>query len=62
MKKINKQSVETFKTVLIAILITGVIAFVAGMRYANEQNAKVEAAVKNVQTAVVTESKEPKKQ
>lgn len=62
MKKINKQAVETFKTVLIAILVTAVVAFVAGMRYADNQNAKLEAAVKNVQAAVVTESKEPKKQ
>ena len=48
MKKINKQSVETFKTVVIAILITAVIAFVAGMRYADNQNNKVQAAVKEV--------------
>lgn len=64
MKKINKQSVETFKTVLIAVLITAVIAFVAGMRYANSQQATIDQAVKSVQqTATVVEPKEqPKKQ
>lgn len=60
MKKINKQSVETFKTVVIAILITAVIAFVAGMQYANKQNAKVEAAVKEVAKTQVVEA--PKEQ
>ena len=58
MKKISKQSVETFKTVLIAILVTAVVAFVAGMRYADNQNAEVQAAVKEVVKAQVVE--EPK--
>lgn len=62
MKKINKQAVETFKTVLIAVLVTAVVAFIAGMRYADTQQEKINQAVKNVETAVVTESKEPKKQ
>lgn len=48
MKKISKQSVETFKTVLIAVLVTAVIAFVAGMRYADQQQQKVQAAVEEV--------------
>ena len=45
MKKINKQAVETFKTVLIAILITAIVAFIAGANY----QARVNAQVKTVE-------------
>lgn len=45
--------VEVAKTVLIAVLITGVIAFVGGMQYAHGQQSEVKnavnAAVHNVQ-------------
>lgn len=60
MKKINKQAVETFKTVLIAILITAVVAFVAGMRYADQQNQKVKAAVDEVAKTVEVQKPELK--
>ena len=58
MKKINKTTVETVKTVLIAILVTAVVAFIAGMRYADNQNAKVQAAVKEVAKTEIAPSKQ----
>lgn len=45
MVKPNKQTVETVKTVLIAVLVTGVVAFVAGMQYNASQTAKADARV-----------------
>jgi len=47
MVKPNKQTVETVKTVLIAVLVTGVIAFVAGMQYNVRQTAKNDARVQS---------------
>lgn len=37
---------ETIKTIMIAVLITGIIAFVAGMHWANSQNTKTQSAVR----------------
>lgn len=37
---------ETVKTIVIAVLITGIIAFVAGMHFANAQNQKTLSQVK----------------
>lgn len=45
MPKINKQTVETVKTVVIAVLITGAIAFVGGMKFNASQNAQADARV-----------------
>lgn len=45
MPKINKQTVETVKTVVIAVLVTGAIAFVAGMQYNARENAQADARV-----------------
>lgn len=49
MKKLN---IETIKTIIITILITGIIAFIGGMQYQKNQTEQVksEAAtiVKNV--------------
>lgn len=45
-KQTNK--LETVKTVLIAMLVTGILAFVGGIKYANSQNAKVEAVRQSV--------------
>ena len=53
MKKLN---IETIKTIIITILITGIIAFVSGMYYQKHQaeEVKTEAAtiVKNVKVEV----------
>lgn len=42
---------EHIKDVIIAVLITGVMAFVLGARYANNQNAQLTSAVQAAQTA-----------
>ena len=59
MKKISKQTIETTKTVVIAVLITGVIAFVGGMRYQASLHAATETKVKQAVAGVQTE--QPKK-
>lgn len=41
----KKQTVETVKTVVIAVLVTAIIAFVGGMRYHARETAQVKAAV-----------------
>lgn len=41
--KINKQTVETVKTVLIAVLVTAIIAFVGGMKYQTREQAQAYA-------------------
>lgn len=48
MTKPSKSSVETVKTVLIAVLVTGIVAFVAGMQFANRNNAQVNAKLEAV--------------
>lgn len=45
--KVNKSLVETVKTVLIAVMITGVVAFVAGMHYQNNLTSDKQTAVKS---------------
>lgn len=42
---------EHIKDVIIAVLITGVIVFVLGVRYANNQNVQLTSAVQAAQTA-----------
>lgn len=49
MKKLNKQTVETAKTVVIAVLVSAIVAFISGMAYANKQQSKVDNAVASVQ-------------
>lgn len=41
----KKLNLETFKTVLIAILITGIIAFIAGIKYEQQAQAEIQAKV-----------------
>lgn len=48
--KVNKQIIETIKTIVIVALITGIITFVLGMRYANGQTQRIQEAVKSVQS------------
>lgn len=50
-KVYEKTRGEHCKDVIIAVLITGVIAFVLGARYANNQNAQLTSAVQAAQTA-----------
>lgn len=55
-KKMKKLNIETIKTIIITILITGIIAFIGGMYYQKNQTeqVKTEAAtiVKNVKVEV----------
>lgn len=44
MPKLNKTAVETTKTVVIAILVTGIGAFIGGMQYQERISAQVHAA------------------
>lgn len=46
MNKPSKGTIETIKTVLIAVLITAIVAFIVGMHYANAQQSRVDNAVK----------------
>ena len=55
-KTMKKFNIETIKTIIITILITGIIAFIGGMQYQKNQTeqVKTEAAtiVKNVKVEV----------
>ena len=44
----NKQLIETVKTVVIVALVSGIVAFCFGMKYANSQNVRVEQAKASV--------------
>lgn len=50
-KAYNKSRGEHFKDVVIAVLIAGIVAFIAGMQFANSNQAKVDAAVETARTA-----------
>jgi nucleoside diphosphate kinase len=50
-KVYEKTRGEHIKDVIIAVLITGVIVFVLGVRYANNQNVQLTNAVQAAQTA-----------
>lgn len=52
-RKYQKSRGEHAKDILIAVLITAVVAFVAGMHFANKQNAAIKSAVAEAQHAVV---------
>lgn len=45
-KSYNKTRGEHNKDIVIAILITAVIAFIGGMHFANKHNAEMQSAVK----------------
>ena len=55
-KTMKKFNIETIKTVIITILITGIIAFIGGMYYQKNQTEQVKAEaatiVKNVKVEV----------
>lgn len=44
-KSYSKTRGEHYKDIVIAVLITGIIAFIAGVQFANNSNAKIQAAV-----------------
>lgn len=47
MKKLNSKTIETIKTVTIAVLITAIVAFIGGNVYANKQHDQLQSAVHN---------------
>lgn len=47
MKKPNRQAISTLKTVIIAILVSSILAFMAGTAYANKQQQKIDQAVQS---------------
>ena len=55
-KTMKKFTIETIKTIIITILITGIIAFIGGMYYQKNQTEQVKAEaatiVKNVKVEV----------
>lgn len=55
-KKMKKFNIETIKTIIITILITGIVAFIGGMYYQKNQTEQVKAEaatiVKNVKVEV----------
>lgn len=51
-KKYAKTRGEHFKDIVIAVLITSIIAFVGGMVFANKQNTEVKNAVNAAQSVV----------
>ena len=57
----EKSRGEHYKDIVIAILVTAVIAFIGGMAFANRQNAEVEQAVKAVQVTAPVASAETSK-
>ncbi len=57
MTKPNKNTIETIKTVVIAVLITAIVAFIGGMVYANKQHDVVDAAVQAATPVAQPEAK-----
>ncbi len=57
-KSYSKTRGEHFKDIIIAILVVGVIAFIAGVHYSDNKNAQMTGAIKSAQaTAVATPAK-----
>lgn len=60
-KKYAKTRGEHYKDIVITVLITGIIAFVAGTVYANKQNSKMNNAVSEARNSIaVTTEAQPK--
>lgn len=51
-KKYAQTRGEHYKDIIIAILVTAVIAFIGGMHFSNQHNAEMQRAVKAVSTPV----------
>ena len=46
--KVSRSAVETLKTVIIAVLITGIIAFIGGVKYQQYQSDSVKSQAKSL--------------
>lgn len=60
-KKMKKFSWETLKTITIAVLITGIVAFIYGMKYQENQTALVHSEATAIANSTKT-SAQPVKQ
>lgn len=49
----NKTRGEHLKDIIIAILIVGVVAFIAGVHYSDTKNAQMQSAVQSAQQTAV---------
>lgn len=58
-KKYQKSRGEHVKDILIAVLITGVVAFIGGMQFANDQNAEVQSAVSEAKQTMASTADAP---
>lgn len=56
-RKYAKTRGEHFKDIVIAILVTSVIAFIGGMHFSNSQHAETERAVKAATISTAAEVK-----
>ena len=56
-KVYQKTRGEHYKDILIAILITGIVAFIAGLQFANSNNAAIQAATEAIAPAASAEVK-----
>lgn len=56
--KYNKSRGEHAKDLIIAVLVSSIIAFVVGMTFANKQNSQVTEAVQAAETAMTAEAVE----
>lgn len=54
-RKYNKTRAEHYKDITIFVLVTAIIAFIAGLQFADSNNAKVQAAVQAVTPVVSAE-------
>jgi uncharacterized membrane protein YGL010W len=48
----TKNTVETVKTVVIAVLVTAIIAFVGGMKFQAREHAQVQNAVNSAVASI----------
>lgn len=55
-KKYAKTRGEHYKDIVIAILVTGIIAFIGGMYFSNQHNAEIARAVSAVQPTAHAET------
>lgn len=59
-KKYAKTRGEHYKDIVIAILVTGIIAFIAGAVFANNNNAQITKAVQAVTPSVAAQAETSK--
>lgn len=53
----TKERVETLKTVTIAVLVTGIIAFIGGAKYQANQHNQVQVQAKSIVSSLKTQSR-----